>query len=73
MNAQHYTPDGATYAWVGDTVILDAPSPLFMTRKLLQFNRPRFHPWLSPDLVEQEMARQDWESDKITLFMESLV
>lgn len=72
MNPQHYIPNGATYAWIGDTVVLDAPPPLFYTQKLLQFDRPRYHPWLTVPLVEQEMARQDYQADKIQMFEDSL-
>lgn len=47
------------------------PSPIF-TRRLLEFDRPKFWPWFTVELVEQEMKIQEYAEDAIAIFTDSL-
>ena len=40
--------------------------------RLLEIDRPWRHPWLSVELVGQEMQIQEYEEDAISIFMDSL-
>ena len=80
LTAEQWSRDAATYAghntatvsYENGKLVVEVPRPLFYMRKLLQFDRPRYHPWLSVELVEQEIARQNYEADKIQLAEDSL-
>jgi len=40
--------------------------------RYLEFDRPWRLPWLTVDLVEQEMRMQEYAEDAVTIFTDSL-
>lgn len=43
-----------------------------ITVRLLEFDRPWRHPWLTVPVAEQEIAQQDYEGDREQVFMASI-
>lgn len=43
-----------------------------ITVRLLEFDRPWRHPWLTVPVAEQEIAQQDYEADIIQVFKDSI-
>lgn len=44
----------------------------FLTRRLLEFDRPVRHPWLSVPLACEEAERLEYQEDAVQVFMDSV-
>lgn len=46
--------------------------PAFLTVKLLEFNQSGYHPWLTEQLADREVAIQQYQRDREQVFTDSL-
>lgn len=57
--------DGRTGEVIPETQFPNSPWPagggFGQTRKLFEVSPPRLHPWLTPELIEEELAIQRYE------------